>query len=149
IGLNNTFSHKNVDLNVFAYGVFDQLAFNGVKHIYNAYSCHVVGDGTNRGGEAARRWSCDNPRGVYPSDPADSYVGHDASTREDATFFRVKNITLGYNFPSSMLTKEISRLRVYLDIQNPVVFTKWTGMAPEIAGANKAPYPNQRSYSLG
>lgn len=149
IGLNNTFSYKNFDLNVFAYGVFDQLAFNGVKQKYIGYSSHMVEDGTNLWVEASKRWSSDNPSGIYPSDAANSYMGADAWTIEDATFFRVKNITLGYNFPSSMLTKEISRLRVYLDIQNPVVFTKWTGMDPEIAGANKAPYPNQRSYSLG
>jgi TonB-linked SusC/RagA family outer membrane protein len=149
LGLNNTFKYKGFDLNVYIYGVFNQLAFNGVKRKYVGYSSHMVEDGTNLWVEASKRWSSENPNGIYPSDATNSYMGADAWTLEDATFVRIKNITLGYNFPKQLLTKEIRSIRLYADVQNPFLFTQWEGMDPEIAGANKAPYPNQRSYSIG
>lgn len=149
VGFNNTVKYKNFDLNVYTYGTFNQLAFNGVKRKYIGYSSHMVEDGTNLWVEASKRWSSENPRGIYPSDATNSYMGADAWTLEDATFVRIKNITLGYNFPKKLLPKEIKSLRVYADVQNPFLFTQWEGMDPEIAGANKAPYPNQRSYSIG
>ncbi len=149
VGLNNTFKHKGFDLNIYTYGVFNQLAFNGVKRKYIGYSSHMVEDGTNLWVEASKRWSSENPNGIYPSDATNSYMGADAWTLEDATFVRIKNITLGYNFPKQLLTKEIRSVRVYADVQNPFLFTGWEGMDPEIAGSNKAPYPNQRSYSIG
>lgn len=149
IGFNNTFKYKDFDLNIYAYGIFDQLVSNGIKTKYIAYSSHIVEDGTNLWVEAAKRWSSDNPNGIYPSDAVNSYMGADAWTLEDASFFRIKNITLGYTFPRKILPKEIGNARIYADVQNPFIITKWKGMDPEIAGSNKAPYPNQRSYSIG
>jgi TonB-linked SusC/RagA family outer membrane protein len=149
IGFNNTFKYKGFDLNVYCYGVFNQLLFNGVKQKYIAYSSGMLDHGTNLWVEAAKRWSSDNPNGIYPSDAQNGYMGANAWLYEKMSFFRVKNITLGYNLPKKWLGTVVSRIRVYADVQNPFVFTNWVGMDPEIAGSNKAPYPNQRSYSFG
>ncbi len=149
IGFNNTFHYKDFDLNIYAYGVFDQLAFNGVKQKYIAYGSHMHDYGYNLWVEAAKRWSTDNPNGIYPSEAINVYQGADSWLYEDATFFRIKNITLGYTFPRKYLPKGVGKIRVYADCQNPVVFTNWEGMDPEIAGSHKAPYPNQRSYAIG
>ncbi|MDR0506992.1 MAG: TonB-dependent receptor [Dysgonamonadaceae bacterium] len=149
IGFNNTFRYKDFDLNIYAYGVFNQLVFNGIKQKYITYASHMHDYGYNLWVEAAKRWSTDNPNGIYPSEAINVYQGNDSWLYEDATFFRIKNITLGYNFPVKYLPKEIGKIRVYADCQNPVVFTKWMGMDPEIAGSHKAPYPNQRSYAIG
>ena len=149
IGFNNTFRYKDFDLNIYAYGVFNQLVFNGVKQKYLAMGDAMLDLGTNLWVEAAKRWSSDNPNGIYPSEIANAYQGSTDWLYEDATFFRIKNITLGYNFPGKHLPKEIGKMRVYADCQNPVVFTKWMGMDPEIARSHLAPYPNQRSYSIG
>jgi TonB-linked SusC/RagA family outer membrane protein len=62
-----------------------------------------------------------------------------ASTRflEKGDFFRVQNIVLGYRLPASILTKiekaGIKSLRVYAQIQNPLIFTKYSGLDPEIS----------------
>ena len=149
IGFNNTFYYKDLDLNIYAYGVFDQLAYNSIKEKYIAWGSHMHDYGYNLWVEAAKRWSTDNPDGIYPSEANNVYLGNNAWLYEDASFFRIKNITLGYTFPRKYLPKEIGKIRLYADCQNPVVFTKWMGMDPEIAGSHKAPYPNQRSYSIG
>jgi TonB-dependent starch-binding outer membrane protein SusC len=62
-----------------------------------------------------------------------------ASTRflEKGDFFRIQNIILGYRLPASVLTKiekaGIRSLRVYAQIQNPLIFTKYSGLDPEIS----------------
>ncbi len=57
-----------------------------------------------------------------------------ASTRwvEDGSFVRLQNISLGYSFPSSMLkSANLSGLRVYVQGQNLLTFTDYSGVDPE------------------
>lgn len=57
----------------------------------------------------------------------------------DASFTKIKNITFGYTFPSGMLEKtRIGSLRLYTNILNPFVFTKYDGFDPEWAEASYA-----------
>lgn len=63
----------------------------------------------------------------------DSQVGY----YRDASFVKVKNITLGYNFPAEMLERAgIGSLRVYANVLNPFVFTDYDGFDPEWADAS-------------
>lgn len=58
------------------------------------------------------------------------------SAYKDASFVKVKNITLGYTFPEGMLDRaRIKSLRVYTNVLNPFVFTKYEGFDPEWADA--------------
>lgn len=55
---------------------------------------------------------------------------------KDASFVKVKNIALGYNFDSEMLENfNIKKLRVYANVLNPFVFTDYEGYDPEWASA--------------
>ncbi|WP_321334316.1 TonB-dependent receptor [uncultured Bacteroides sp.] len=51
---------------------------------------------------------------------------------QDASFFRIDNITLGWSFDH--IAKTAIKGRVYGTVQNPVVFTKYKGLDPEVAG---------------
>jgi TonB-linked SusC/RagA family outer membrane protein len=52
----------------------------------------------------------------------------------DASFMKVKNITLGYNVPSAALSRlKISSVRVYATVLNPIVVTDYDGFDPEWA----------------
>jgi TonB-linked SusC/RagA family outer membrane protein len=71
----------------------------------------------------------------------------------DASFIRLKDVTIAYTVPSDMLTrvKFISRMRFYAEAQNVFMWTKWRGMDPE-AGAiniNLSEFPNPRAFTLG
>jgi TonB-linked SusC/RagA family outer membrane protein len=149
IGFNNTFKYRNFDLNIYGYGSFNLLVRNWIKLKYIGYSSHMVEDGTNLWVEASNRWSSDNTSGIYPGDATNTTMGSDAWVIEDASFFRIKNITLGYNLPPRLLPEIIGKARIYIDAQNLWVISRWTGMDPEVDGSRKAPYPNQRSYSIG
>ena len=69
----------------------------------------------------------------------------------DASFWKVKYIALGYTLPKTTLDKlGVQRLRVYLYITNPFVFTDYKGFDPEWAGAdNKNDGPSTVTYQLG
>lgn len=55
---------------------------------------------------------------------------------KDASFVKVKNITVGYTFPSELTERlKLSSLRVYTNVLNPFTFTDYDGFDPEWAGA--------------
>lgn len=162
LGLGNTFFYKNFDLDIFLYGQF------GVKK-YNysyAWASAIELASTNPANSneyAYTIWNSQtNPNGTRPGIAASKTVSLPGSAPtnldvQDASFIRVRNITLGYNFDRGQLGSLgnfISTIRLFVDLQNPLLFTKYDGFDPEInTGGNsakgKAEYPQVRTYSLG
>lgn len=78
---------------------------------------------------------------------------------ENGAYFRVRNITLGYNFSQSLLRSltrnALSSLRIYVTGQNLLTFTQYSGFDPEVGGGifdrgvDRAGYPHSRSFQLG
>ena len=71
----------------------------------------------------------------------------------DNSYVKVKNITLGYTFPKSLVSKlHISNLRVYANIINPFTFTDYKGFDPEWASASVTDGTggvSSRTYQIG
>jgi TonB-linked SusC/RagA family outer membrane protein len=78
---------------------------------------------------------------------------------EDGSYFRIKNLTVGYEFPKNLIKKaHMTRCRVYLSADNLWTATKFSGMDPEItlttstydlAGMYSNTYPVGRTYQAG
>ncbi|MES1215420.1 MAG: SusC/RagA family TonB-linked outer membrane protein, partial [Bacteroidota bacterium] len=75
---------------------------------------------------------------------------------EDGSFFRIRNVQLGYNIsPSSLAKAHIKSLRLYVNAQNLKTFKHTTGFSPEIGGSaiqfgvDNGTYPLPASYSFG
>ena len=78
---------------------------------------------------------------------------------EDGSYIRLKNITLGYTFPKSLLGKaKIESLRLYANIQNLWTITGYKGYDPEVGssttssfvfGLDNGRYPSPTTYSFG
>lgn len=67
---------------------------------------------------------------------------------ENASFLRMDNLSLGYNF--GKVLRNTASLRVNAIVQNVFVVTKYSGLDPEIfSGIDNNPYPKPRIYSLG
>ncbi|MET0393923.1 MAG: SusC/RagA family TonB-linked outer membrane protein [Chitinophagaceae bacterium] len=69
----------------------------------------------------------------------------------DASFMRLRDITLSYTLPNSSLGKVVSSARVFVQGSNLFMWTKWRGRDPE-AGAvnlNISEYPNPRAFTAG
>lgn len=75
---------------------------------------------------------------------------------EDGSFFRIRNIQLGYTFPKNLLDKiYLKSLRIYTNVQNLKTFSRNTGYTPEIGGSALAfgidggTYPMPMIYTFG
>jgi hypothetical protein len=65
-------------------------------------------------------------------------------------FIRVRNITLAYDFSQKLLTRvKISSLRVYTQVMEPFLFTKYKGIDPEISAGSYDIYPRYRTFLFG
>jgi iron complex outermembrane receptor protein len=64
-------------------------------------------------------------------DPAVKKAEYNSSHVEKADFVILDNATLGYNFNLGT-GKSINRVRTYISVQNPFMFTGYTGVDPEV-----------------
>lgn len=80
------------------------------------------------------------------------YGEFDSHLLEDASFLRLKNLMVSYSLPSQVLskTKVIRSVRLYLQGQNLLTLTKFSGLDPEgTANVYAAQYPMARQYTFG
>lgn len=161
IGFGNTFSYRNFDLDIFLYGQFGATKYNYAFQWANA-STLAYSPPQNSNQFAYLIWNSQTNRdGTLPgiavskSDPLPGNAGWDLG-RQDASFVRVRNITLAYNLDGNLLgnvlSKRISSIRIYVDFQNPFTFTRFSGVDPEIYTGNSsspAGYPMIRNYTVG
>ncbi|MBE0655627.1 MAG: SusC/RagA family TonB-linked outer membrane protein, partial [Bacteroidales bacterium] len=156
IGYGNNFRYRDIDLGIFFYG---QVGAWG--NDYTSQWGDPLGflasnqSGTTRIKDA---WTTSNPDGALPGAAYNESTVQGLNAGIDTRlakrdFIRCRNITLGYNFNSPELSRFVNQLRVFLDVQNAFILTKFPGVDPEIqASAIKggpAPYPMTRTYSIG
>lgn len=153
-GLTNTFNFYGIDLSF-------MLQFSIGNDVYNAqrmYTTQSKLQGVNPLKEVADRWTATNASNEVPSSLG--YVTNDVYSRfiEDGSFLRLKNITLGYSLPDRWLSKiYVSKLRLYVTLQNLYCLTKYKGYDPEVntLSSNLMPsfdygaYPRSRVFTFG
>lgn len=98
-------------------------------------------------------WSHDNPDGTLPGVAANPYTnrnpaGNDFNLR-DASFLRLRNISLAYQLPSSLLSRfgGAEDLRIVVDLQDLGILTRYPGFDPEFTEPN--PYPKAYTFTIG
>lgn len=149
-GINTNFNYRNFDLT---------LDFQGVAgvDIYNANKGIRFGNENYTKEFFENRWTGPGSTNAYPSanlsgnnlNPNSYYV-------EDGSYFRVRNIQLGYTLPSEISRRaNLQRLRFYLNAQNAFNFFKYNGFSPEVggsptnAGIDNNVYPMFATYNFG
>jgi len=151
---------KGFDLTLFFVGVGGSKIYNAdrMQGLDASYSFNLYAEEQNRWhGEGTSnsipRVSIDNGNRNYR--PSDLFV-------EKGDFLRLKNITLGYTVPKTIISKlKMSQARVYVTGQNLITFTKYSGLNPEIGYAtgtgqkysqlnvDYAQYPLARTWTIG
>lgn len=156
-GLTNTFRYKDIDLSFFFYGSYGYYSTDAYQQFVQTRTQLVrPGAPTNVEVHALDIWTSFNSNGTYPGmapDPASAAnpTGlSDFRAVSNSYFVRLKNITLGYSFPQSLLgnQKIIRSLRVFVEAQNLFVITNTRGMDPEFSREN-SPYPVSRTTAFG
>ena len=159
-GVNVRLEYKNFDLNVSTYGA---LNYHVSDDIYNSLnSCYGWG---NKSVDMldANRYSEDGA--TYLSDVPRTYVTNNAtlgwndlfSSRkiQNAAYWKIANVELGYNFPNKWLGGLVSGVRAYISAQNLYTFTKYHGYNVDYAGGTFTPgynfcsFPSARSVMFG
>lgn len=172
LGLNNTFSYKNFDLNIFFtanYGnkVYNQMRVNGENPLTSQGNLKAIMNYA-RLALIDPAGSATDVNNVYVVNPGTKIQGlrnddtngnNRFSDRylEDGSFIRCKTISLGYTFSEKLLKKiHISSLRVYANVSNVFLITKYKGMDPEVgswnplsAGVDNGYYPQPRVFTFG
>ncbi len=151
-GLSVNLTYKNFDLSVFAYASYGNdvvRAFERNNNFTNKYARILerwTGPGTTNDAK--------NPRYSF-TDPNNNARFSDRFV-EDASFLKIKNILLGYSLPFKAVKKIFKTARIYAQVKNAFVFTKYDGFDPEIAatglldtGVDRGAYPLARSYAIG
>ena len=135
--MNLGLEYKNFDLMVALQGVAGVNLINGMKYYLEGVALPFNGKTT-----VLNRWK--NPGDITDIARAGQNYGTSANLRnsswfvENGAFARIRNVTLGYTFPSERLKSStnntLSSVRIYLTAQNLFTFTKYSGYDPEVSG---------------
>ena len=155
LGVNLGFTWKGLDFAINGAGAFGQQILRSYRSFsdapYQNYDTTIldrwVGEGTSN------------------FQPRISATGHQntnwVSTRymEDADYFKIKTVTLGYDFKNLWKSCPFQQLRLYVQAQNLYTFTSYTGLDPEVgnsaggsgwaSGIDLGLYPPSRTYLVG
>ena len=110
----------------------------------------------NRSSEILNAWSPTNTGSDIPrlskNDPNGNFTTASDWYLENASYLRLKNITLSYTFPKQWLQKaQIENARLSLSCENVATITGYSGFDPEVGinGIDQNRYPISRTFSLG
>lgn len=130
-GITNTIRYMGFDFSA-------MLQYNVGNKIYNSAASNTQGMNTTYGQDAIvlNRWTPTNtdtnvPRAVY-NDPNTNTRTSDRFL-ENGSYARFKTVVLGYTLPSTLATQvHLRTVRVYVQAQNLVTFTSYSGLDPEV-----------------
>ena len=149
-GLNTNFRYKAFDLQIDIQGVGGVEVLNGLREVrygnenftQKFYDTRFTGPGSSN------------------STPSANLTGHNLDVSsyyiEKADYIRLRNVQLGYNFPKSLVGPlRVQTVRIYVNAQNPLTLTKYSGFTPEVggtptnAGIDQNVYPLAATYNFG
>lgn len=151
-GLNINLGWRDFDFTMFWSGRFGNKIFNAQRvSLMNFNVDNIPAD--------VYPWTWDNPTNEAPRMYAGSTNNNKAnidSFLENGSFFRLKNLQLGYTLPSAVAKViGITSARVYVQGQNLLTFTEYKGYDPEISGGvldqgnDWGSFPPVRSFNVG
>ena len=158
-GISAHLEYKNFDLSISTFGA---LGYHVSDGIYNSLNSCYGWANKDVAILDANRWSDDGL--TYISSVPRTYVTANGEAWNDyfsdrkiqnAAYWKIANIELGYNFPDKWFKGIVSGARIYVSAQNLYTFTKYKGYNVDYAGGTFTPgfnwcsYPSARSFMGG
>ncbi|WP_460608879.1 SusC/RagA family TonB-linked outer membrane protein [Hymenobacter terrigena] len=163
-GFDNTFRYKGIDLGLF-------VQFSGGNYIYNGTKSGLHDQRFwNNEVDILDHWTDSNhnakwPRVVYGDNVSNGSALVMSSNVEKGDFARLRQVSLGYSFDQTLLSRlNVASARLYVQVQNALLFTKYSGIDPEIstngtsgvntgantgAGVDRNSVGQARTYTVG
>lgn len=146
-GFNFSVGYKNFELSGLLQGAFD------TKRYYNGESSYAFYNSASCLNKHWDRWSEENPNGNFPRLSLSSQTNNVLSTfwLQDASYVRMKNLTLAYTLPSDLISRiGLSFAQVYLAGENLFTISGLDkGLDPESGNSRGWSYSNVRKISCG
>ena len=160
-GLSAHLEWKGFDLSISTYGA---LGYHVTDHIYNDLNNPYGYGNKDVSLLGANRWSEDGL--TYLSDVPRTYINHPGASLgwnslfserhiQNASYWKIANVELGYNIPSKIFHGYITGARIYVSAQNLYTFTGYDGYNVDYAagtftpGYNYCSYPSARTFMCG
>ena len=159
-GFNNTFTLNLKDKSSISLTLYLQGAVGNEIANFNKFTLESFDGYHNNSKAALNRWTNSNPSNEYPraTTKSQGYVLSDHQV-EDGSYLRIKDITLSYTLPKTMLKKFwCEGLTLFAGVKNIYTWTNYSGYDPEVSrfgndnlsmGADYGSYPMSKSYEFG
>ncbi|NJB82551.1 SusC/RagA family TonB-linked outer membrane protein [Wenyingzhuangia aestuarii] len=129
-GLNLGFTYKNIDFSASAIGSF------GNEMVRDYERLNLL---ANKSTRVLDRWTPTNPSNTVPRATNGASINTDLFSDyfvEDASYIRIQNVQVGYNFDNKILNKMgVDNLRLFLSANNLYTFTDYSGYDPSASGS--------------
>lgn len=168
-GLNTNIIYKKFDLSIASQFSFGNKVYNLIAAAYNNGGWSDEGWDennmltqiyANNSTKMKNRWR--NPGDITDVPRASllrqNYIEASSMFVEDASFWRIRTINLGYTLKQ---VRKFDSIRIFAQVQNPFIWTKYSGFDPEVsstgadrgseqtAGVDYGAYPQARTYTIG
>ncbi|WP_373494475.1 SusC/RagA family TonB-linked outer membrane protein, partial [Aquiflexum sp.] len=162
-GMTNNFSYNRFDLSILLNWSYGNQIYNMTRAALEGMAREV-----NQLSTVMDRWQnpgdiTNMPRPLYGTSSVSGASATDRSSRfvEDGSFLRLRNVTLGYNLPQTVLERlKVSNVRVYVSGQNLLTITNYSGFDPEnqnignnttlpLLGVDFLTQPQPKVYMIG
>lgn len=129
LGFQNQFKYKSFDLTVYSYFRWGQMINYNMLGWYQPNGFATNASPSRTIPEYFNYWTPENPSNDFPAMnylySSSTITGFSGLSYVDGSFFKIKNITLGYTLPTSTSKRiAIQRLRFYATITNPLIIAK-------------------------
>ena len=157
MGFSFNLGYKGFDLSVTTNGAFGQ-------QVVKSYRQYLGETKQNFTTDVYECWNGEGTSNTMPSiykmESSESWKNFSDIFVEDASYLRIQNITLGYDFKKLFPKMPLEQARIYLSVLNAYTFTGYSGMDPEVgasgndsyswaSGIDLGFYPSPRTYMVG
>jgi TonB-linked SusC/RagA family outer membrane protein len=161
VGLNMELQYKNFDVSLFFNGTVGNDVWDLTRYYGDFYNLSAY----NKLDRTLDAWSTDNPNGTVPRlslDDPNNNIRPSSYYISDASYLRLKTLTIGYTFNELARKLKSSNMRVYVQAQNLFTITGYEGLDPEVGlqsyssehrnldiGVDRGLYPPSRTFMVG
>lgn len=157
-GINLRFTYKGFDIETYGYASVGNKIFNVSKWFTDFYPSFA---GAAISARVRNSWTPQNTGASLPIFEAASNFSTNTQSNsyyvEDGSYFRLQNLSIGYNFPTVLVNKvKLNRVRVFASTNNLLTITKYQGLDPSVGGSadtnfgiDVGNYPITRSFVAG
>ena len=157
MGFGNTFTYKGFELTLFFEGVYGRDILNEFKLCSESGFSGNTQFNNMRADGWYGRWTPENGSNTYSRLQNQSNTWVSSYYVEDGSYIRFKTLSFGYTFQGPKLKKAgFSAIKLNFNADNLFVWTKYSGMDPDVSTSNplftgfdRMSYPKARSFTLG